>query len=142
VHKVIITPNPQYDPIGVRLTLQQIGVGPMIQDATTIRCLMSDDQISRFRNGRGAAHKLEVVPDASAPLKIEPELEPIPMGTSEDEPGETDPSTVEPPEFPKTFGKKGSPRVIVNNADAEREAIAAGYKHVDPDPLKTGGDAA
>lgn len=63
--KVIITPSSIFNPIGVRLLLGEVGViGPMYQDETTITCIMTEAQIERFRNGRGAAHKVEIVPDA------------------------------------------------------------------------------
>ena len=93
--KVIITPNPQYNAIGIRLLLAAIGVGPMIQDDTTIKCQMTDAQIDRFRNGRGAAHKLEIISD---PPPI-PEL--VETGPeSDDEPIETDAAVAEPPRYP------------------------------------------
>ncbi len=66
--KVIVYPNPIYNPIGVRTLLGEVGVtGPMLQDETSIKCVMTEDQIARFRNSRGAAHKLEIVPDAPPP---------------------------------------------------------------------------
>ncbi len=66
--KVIITPSPAFNPMGVRLLLGEVGVNAMLQDDTTITCMMSEDQISRFRNGRGAAHKVEIVPEAPPPV--------------------------------------------------------------------------
>ncbi len=69
--KVIITPSSAFNPIGVRLLLGEVGVlGPMLQDETTITCIMTDDQIFRFRNGRGAAHKVEIVPESPAPIVV------------------------------------------------------------------------
>jgi len=65
--KVIVHTNPLYNAIGVRLLLGEVGVtGPMLQDETTIRCVMTEDQILRFRNSRGAAHRVEIVPEAPA----------------------------------------------------------------------------
>ncbi len=67
--KVIITPSSAFNPIGVRLLLGEVGVlGPMLQDETTITCIMSEAQIDRFRNGRGAAHKVEIIAEAPAPI--------------------------------------------------------------------------
>lgn len=125
--KVKITPNSAYDPLGVRVLLSNLGVkGPMLQDETTITCMMTEAEINSFRNGRGAAHKLEIIPD---PPPAAPEPSPI-----FDASGSCEPAA--PSEFPKMYGKAGT-RVVVANADAERVAKAEGYKHVVPDPLKT-----
>lgn len=71
---VKITPNPAYDPLGVRILLSNLGVkGPMLQDESSIICAMTDAEINAFRNGRGAAHKLEIIPE---PKKPEQEPEP------------------------------------------------------------------
>lgn len=131
--KVRITPNSAYDPLGVRILLSNLGVqGPMLQDAKTITCMMTEAEINSFRNGRGAAHGLEIIPDPAPAQSTTPILD---EPQSADEPNGSDAAAPEPPEFPKTYGKAGQKRVIVANADAEREAIAAGYKHVIPDPL-------
>lgn len=132
--KVKITPNSAYDPLGVRVLLSNLGVkGPMYQDETSITCVMTEAEINSFRNGRGAAHKLEVIPDP-APA---PEQSTTPIfdeEESDDEPNSSDATAHEPGEFPKTYSLKGK-RVVVANEDAEREAKAAGYKRVRPDPL-------
>ena len=115
------------------MLLGNLGVhGPMLQDESGIVCVMTEAEINSFRNGRGAAHKLEVIPDP--PPMPESSTTPILDDESGDEPGASDAAAAEPPQFPKTYSLKGK-RVIVSNADAEREAIAAGYKHVSPDPL-------
>jgi hypothetical protein len=132
--KVKITPNPAYNAIGIRLLLSDIGVqGPMLQDETTITCVMTDEQISRFRNGRGAAHMVEIIPDPP-PVPMRAALE-INHVESDDEPNTTDPANPEPSEFPKTYGKAGQRRVIVEDAEQEKAIKGAGYKRVDPDPL-------
>ena len=68
--KVKITISPMYNAIGVRLLLGEIGViAPMLQEENTIITHMSEDQIHRFRNSKGAAHRIET---------IEPPAEPAP----------------------------------------------------------------
>lgn len=105
--KVIVTPNPMYNPIGVRQLLAEMGVtGPMLQDATTIKCVMSEDQIHRFRNSRGAAHQVVIVPDPPpAPVLVEPTRAEVEEFFSDDEPPLTDPTT---PEFPNAGGSDSS----------------------------------
>ena len=62
--KVVITVNQSYSAIGVRMLLGEIGVcAPILQDETSITTVMTEEQIHRFRNSKGAAHKLEVVAD-------------------------------------------------------------------------------
>jgi hypothetical protein len=62
--RVKVIPNPQHNPIGVRLLLGEIGVnGPMLQDEVSITTVMTEDQINRFRNGRGAAHQIQILPE-------------------------------------------------------------------------------
>ena len=81
--KVIITVNQSYSAIGVRMLLGEIGVcAPIYQDETSITTVMSEDQIHRFRNSKGAAHKLEVVVDAPPPapaLEVVPEQSTTPI---------------------------------------------------------------
>ena len=86
---VKVHPHPSYDPLGVRVLLGQIGVsGPMLQDETCITCQMSEQQISNFVNGRGAAHRLVVQAEAAAPA---PAPAPAP------EPPAPEPPVPEPP---------------------------------------------
>ena len=102
--KVIVYPNPIYNPIGVRTLLGEVGVtGPMLQDETSIKCVMTEDQISRFRNSRGAAHWLEIVPEAPPPVPEPQAAAPGPVAVpdpavidpeilSDDEPRPKDPA--------------------------------------------------
>lgn len=120
--KVIVTPNQSYNPTGVRLLLAEIGVGLMLQDQTTITCVMTDEQIARFRNSKGAAHKLEVVEDAHTPIPTV-------------EANEREQEQSAGPGFPQTWGKAGDPRIIAHNMMDVAAAISAGYKRVSPDPL-------
>lgn len=128
--KVIVTPNGSYNPTGVRLLLSELGVGVMLQDETTIRCVMTDAQIARFRNSRGAAHKLEIVEDAPPQVFI---------GTPEDgkewELDHVFQDAAAADVYPQTWGKAGDPRIIAHNAMDVAAAKAAGYKRVSPDPL-------
>ena len=124
--KVVITPNQAYNPTGVRLLLAECGVGPMLQDETTITCQMTEAQIDRFRNSRGAAHKLEVVLEA-------PPVPPVEAGPySDDEPAPSDPSM--DVGFPHTYGKLGKARLMVYGQEEEDKARKLGYIRVHPDP--------
>lgn len=132
--KVKVTPNPAYDPLGVRILLSNLGVsGPMLQDETSITCIMTEDEINRFRNGRGAAHRVEIIPEVVVPSQsITPILD---DAQADDEPQREDPTSNAEPAFPKTFGKLGRHRITVQNEKEEKAAKGAGYVHVDPDPL-------
>lgn len=133
--KVKITPNSAYDPLGVRILLSNLGVkGPMLQDETSITCVMTEAEINSFRNGRGAAHGIQIIPDAP----------PIPAVETDDEPAAEDPvslteSSTTPildmPAYPRTYGKLGRHRITVYNREEEKAAKESGYIHVTPDPL-------
>jgi len=97
---VKVYPHPSYDPLGVRVLLGQIGVsGPMLQDETSITCSMTEQQISNFVNGRGAAHRLVVqTPEPPAPEPPAPIVEGALLSCwpVDDDPA-PEPSAPEPP---------------------------------------------
>src|SRR5262245_48940121 len=69
--KVRITVSQNFNAIGVRMLLGEIGVTqPILQEEKdgihTITTMMTDDLISRFRNSKGAAHRLEILPEAAS----------------------------------------------------------------------------
>lgn len=74
--RVKVHVNTMFNPIGVRLLLGEIGViAPMLQEENCITTVMSEDQISRFRNSRGAAHMVEILPEPKAEPEPAPEPE-------------------------------------------------------------------